>query len=448
MRAELTHEAVSGAAVNQVELRGPTGKPGAPATGWAPSAWSALGSAKTPGLYTVRFTVSGDAVAIPHCNGRGRIRIDGTARETASKGPVVLHLDAGTSAAHAVEVDVTVSTYEKRIACSEAPRAGAVVRSTEGLHLLKFASPSSAKGGGEAVVFVPGGHDPKVPAVLLVGTHPWNGSPWTYAAYAELLEQAGAKDVVLVMPSGLGNSLYVAEAEDEVMRAIDAVAGEIAIDPRRVSIWGASMGGAGATTIAFHRPDRFAFVASYFGDSKYDLTTYVKGILGGEAGARKVNALDVIENARYLPVWLVHGEADRTSPIEQSTMLHAAMTRAGFDVTFDRVPGMGHEGPLVARYVRRVVDRAATSRSPAFPARVTFRSVRASDTRAYGVAIVRSGSGNGDAFVDIERIGGAIVVHRAEGIRGIVLEPGALGAQPGDPIDTRGAPGVDVRRGP
>src|SRR4029079_18172424 len=103
------------------------------------------------------------------------------------------------------------------------------------------------------------------------------------------------------------------------MRAIEAVEKEVSVDRQRVSLWGASMGGAGATTISFHHPDRFAFVTSYFGDSRYDLTTYVRNLVGGEEGARRVNALDVLENARHLPVLLVHGEDDHTSPMRQST---------------------------------------------------------------------------------------------------------------------------------
>lgn len=333
-------------------------------------------------------------------------------------------------------MEVKASTYERRIACSSPPRTGAVLRTADGLSRIRFGSPHSAEGGGEAVVFVPGGHDRSRPAPVLVGTHPWNGGPWTYAAYSELIDEAGAKDVVLLMPSGLGNSLYVAAAEDEVMRAIDALGGELAIDRQRVSIWGASMGGAGATTIAFHRPDRFAFVASWFGDSRYDLTTYVQGILGSEAGARRVNALDVLENGRWLPVFLVHGEDDRTSPMKQSTMLFDAMRKAGFTVELHRAPHMGHEGPLVVKHIREVVDRAAVAVAPARPSRVSFRSVRAVDTGAYGVGIVRRAGTEKDseAFVDLERRGEEIVVHSASGVREIILANGALGAKPSDRV--------------
>lgn len=438
-RADLAHESVEGAAIADVELTPPGGAP-------QRVAFAELARPKPKGRYTVRFAATGDAVLVPHCAGRGRVLVDGAVKDPGSKGPRIVRL--GGDAAHDVRVEIDVSAYEKRIACAEPPRAGRVTTTREGVALLTFASPNAGKhaDAGRAVVFVPRGHDAKRPGALLVGVHPWNGGPWTYAAYAELLDEAQAKDVVLLMPSGLGNSLYTANAEEEVMRAIDAARGELAVDPARVSIWGASMGGAGATTIAFHRPDRFAFVASYFGDSKYDLSTYVRSILGGEAGAHRVNALDVVENARHLPVWLIHGEDDKTSPIAQSVMLNDAMKKAGFKVDFDRVPGMGHEAPLVVKFVRRVVDRAADARAPSRPSRVTFRSVRASDVEAYGVRIVRAGQA--DAFVDLERTEDGVHVRHAEGVVEIVLSPGALGARTGDPIRWDGVgPSVAVRWG-
>ena len=404
-----------------------------------------LGKARPPATYTVKISASGEDVRIPHCNGRGAVTIDGTVREKGSKGPLVIHL--GGDAVHEILFDVSVSSYEKRIACGERVRIGPAARTTEGLALLKFASPYKGPSAGEAVVFVPRGHDVKKPGTLLVGVHPWHGGPWTYAAYRELLEEAQAKDVVLLMPSGLGNSLYTADAEDEVMRAMDAVMAEVAIDRQRVSLWGASMGGQGATTIGFHRPDRFAFVASYFGDAKFDLSTYVRNLLPTEADAHKINPLDVIDNARHVPTWLIHGEDDRTSPIVQSVMLFDAMKKRGFKVDFDRVPGMAHEGPLVVKFIRRVVDRAAEARAPRSPARVSFRSTRGIDTEAYGVRLVRAGER--DAFVDLEkREDGVHVLQGTEGAVQIVLRPGALGAREGERIITDPGVTANVRWGP
>jgi pimeloyl-ACP methyl ester carboxylesterase len=363
------------------------------------------------------------------------VALDGTSLEIPAR-PIVAHVAAGT---HTLMLTIKVSPYERRIACGYPVRVGTRAMTTEGLGELTFASPygeTRGSSGGRAVVFVPPGHDATKPAAVLMGLYPWNGTLWTYAAYTELLAAATSKDVVLLMPSGLGNSLYTADAEDEAMRALDALASVVAVDPRRVSVWGASMGGAGATTIGLHHPDRFASITSFFGDSQYDLTTYVRHLLHDQAGAHAVNALDVVDNARWVPTWLIHGEADATSPIRQSELLASAMQARGFPVTFTRAERTGHSGALVAMHIVRVVDLASTAQVPAAPSRVTFRSVRPWDAGAYGVHLARS-SAPGDAFVDIERThDGATDVlhlHKADGVSAVALDPGALGTDASHP---------------
>jgi len=158
----------------------------------------------------------------------------------------------------------------------------------------------------------------------------------------------------------------------------------------------------------------------------------VRSILVDEAGAHRVNALDVVDNARHLDVWLVHGTADKVSPIAQSTMLDTALRERGFRVRFDAVPKAGHEGPLVARFAAELVARAASARRVTSPERVTYRSVRKTDLGAYGVRLVRHGAE--DAYVDVAREGGRVVVRRAEGVRAIELARGALGLERPLPI--------------
>jgi pimeloyl-ACP methyl ester carboxylesterase len=434
------HANVRGVDITTVEVRPDKGA-------WQTASWDALASTpRAPGTYEIRVRVDdardGATVALPHCAGRQRVLLDGVEVPSAP-GPVLVGLAPGR---HELVLAVKVSSYEKRIACGERPRLGSVVTTREDLGLLGFASPHAAKGGGQAVVFVPAGHDAAKPSALLVGLHPWNGTVWTYAAYAQLLRAAQARDVLVLLPSGLGNSLYTADAEDEVLRAIDAFAETVAVDPRRVSLWGASMGGAGATTIGFHAPDRFAGVTSFFGDSKYDRTTYVRALLPDDPAAHLVNAVDVVDNALHLPVWLIHGEADRTSPIRQSELLAQAMADPRFSVRFTRVPGMGHEGPLVARFLDEVVARAAAARVPERVTRVEYRSVRPWDTGAYGVHLVRR-SPRGDAFVAADARADGVHVTRAEGVRAVVLDPGALGTPPERPpaITVDGAAGVEAR---
>ncbi len=429
------HPAVQGTAVTSADVA--EGSRPEDARDFRREEWSKLSTtplARGPRL--LRFVAPGAAraVELPVCSGRGRVWIDGN-EVAAPAGPLVVPLVARGEGGHAILVAVSVSEYERRIACGSAPRVGAPSLATDGLLVIDVASTHPAQGGGHAVVFLPPGHDAARPGPVLVGTHPWNASMWTYAAYKELLDEAAAKDVVLLMPSGLGNSLYTAAAEEEVLAAVDALSARIAVDPRRVSIWGASMGGAGATTIGFHHPDRFATVTSLFGDSRYDLATYVRAILRDEAGAHLVNALDVVDNARNLAVWLIHGTEDKVSPIAQSEMLATALRSRGFAVRFDRVPHAGHEGALVARNAAAIVDLASAARAPDTVPRVTYRSVRAVDTSAYGLRIERS-SARGDAFVDVERSPDGVRVRRADGVLRIRLARGALG------IDPRAAPPI------
>ncbi|HXN33936.1 MAG TPA: prolyl oligopeptidase family serine peptidase [Polyangiaceae bacterium] len=436
------HSVVRGPEVTTASVRAAGGT-------WHPTPWDDLDQTQVdPGRYQVRFGArgeqEGDGLEVPHCAGRERVTVDG--RDLSPPpGPLVLPLAPGP---HEVVIEVVVSPYERRIACGDRPRFGPAVGAPDGLGVLTFPSPWSKKGGGRAVVYVPPRHDVRVPGPVLVGLHPWNGSMWTYAAYAQLLREARARDLVLLMPCGLGNSLYTADAEDEVMRAITAVAEVLAVDGRAVSLWGASMGGAGATTIGFHRPDQFASVTSFFGDSKYDLTSYARSILPNDATAHLVNALDVVENARELSVWLIHGEDDRTSPIRQSEMLAARMQERGMRVRFDRVPGAGHSGALVARFLPALVTFAVSARAPEHVSHVTYRSVRASDTQAYGVRITRAAP-RGDAFVDIERRDDAVHVRRAAGVSALALSPGALGTPAESPppivVDDAAAGSLDAR---
>jgi pimeloyl-ACP methyl ester carboxylesterase len=414
---------VTGAEVTEVDV-------GSAAEAPRRTAWASLADASVaPGPRTLAFAVpaGSEAVLVPVCAGRRRVLVD-DADARVAPGPVVLDMP-GDGRAHRVTVELDVSGYEHRVACGESPRVGSRAAARDGLLPLRFASPRAASGGGQAVVYVPPGHDMQRPAALLVGLHPWNGTPWTYAAYEALLSAARAADVVLLFPSGLGNSLYTEPAEDEVLAALAALREALPVDPDRITLWGASMGGAGATTIGLHHPDRFAAIVSLFGDSKYDLTTYVRSILHDAAGAHRVNALDIVENARNVPVWLVHGESDHVSPVAQSAMLARALTAMHFAVTFDRVPGAGHEGRVVTAFAARIVDLAAQARRTPAPRRVSYWSVTPRDTGAYGIRMTRA-SAEGDAFFDVEREGDAVHVRSAVALRELVLPRGAFGVAP------------------
>ncbi len=394
------------------------------------------------GRHTVSFSVAPieeSRLILAPCAGKvpPEVTVDGQVVATAA-GPHGQRLTMGPGA-HRVELTLMVSGYEKRVACGFAPRLGPRTASQAGLRVLHYPS-TRPKGSctrcrpGHALVYVP--HSvaddsarqfPAGPPPVLLGLHPWNGALETYAAYMDLLDAAEARGVVLLFADGLGNSLYTAPAEAEVLAALEALRSVLPIDAERVSIFGASMGGAGATTVAFHHPDLFASATSLFGDAKYDLSTYVRSLIPNEEAAKRVNALDVVDNARNLPLFLVHGDADKSSNIKQSILLDRAMKKAGFFVQFDPKPGRGHEGALVSEYAKAIVERAATLKR-VHPSRITYRSFRSGDLGAYGLTFVKARP-DGEAFVDVERTADQIVVHQASGVTSMTLDPGTFAAQ-------------------
>jgi pimeloyl-ACP methyl ester carboxylesterase len=378
-----------------------------------------------PGTYPIIVAVEpqgGEVVVVPPCAVRQNVRVDGRPVAAADGGPLLL--GAESPGRHLITFDVRVSDYERRIACGGDLLVGAPRTDDRGMMRLTFPSTHAKRGGGVAFLRRPTNPACGAGGPLLVGLHPWNGSPSSYATYTQLTDAAESRCVSLLFPSGLGNSLYLREAEDEVMMAVDLAVARFGFDRARIGIFGASMGGAGATTIAYHRPDRFASVTSFFGDSEYDLKTYVRHILTTPQASREVSALGYAENARHLDTWLIHGKRDKVSPPSQSTRLHARLVDLGYRSTLTLDPDAGHAGPLVTRHADALVERAVTVRRPSSVPRVTFRSVRTEDRGAYGVEL---DGGSGGKFVDLEHVGDGLVVRRAEGVVRMQVDPPTLG---------------------
>jgi pimeloyl-ACP methyl ester carboxylesterase len=389
---------------------------------------------RPPAPYTLRFEVPADATAlsIPSCGHRGAVRLAGVVLPAADAGPVVVRIPAA-SAPRELSIELAASEYERRIACTGAPRAGALVaNAAAGFYDLYYVSPhaTACRGActpGHALVYVP--EQRQAAALpLLVGVHPWNGSMFTYAAYRQLIDHANRLGLALLLPSGLGNSMYSAPAEAEVMLAMGALAQVLSIDQRRISIFGASMGGQGATTIAFHHPDRFAFVASLFGDARLPRRGYLLNYFPTDLDARRVNPADAGDNARHLPTWLLHGDADRTSPVTESDTLFRELGARGYPVHFDRLAGRGHEGKMVEEYAAGIATYAALLRAPTAVSRLTYRALRPADSGAYGVRVVRRDPAC-EAFVDVgyDQATSVWNVYAADNVAELRLQPGAFG---------------------
>ena len=106
-----------------------------------------------------------------------------------------------------------------------------------------------------------------------------------------------------------------------VIELLDAVQDALSVDSSRLYLYGNSMGAAATWELLSRFPERFAAAvpAAGLGDPHF--------------AAEFCNT----------PIWIFHGDADKTVPYECSVLLHDALLAAGgTNVQFTTLPGAGH----------------------------------------------------------------------------------------------------------
>ncbi len=166
------------------------------------------------------------------------------------------------------------------------------------------------------------------------------------------------------------------------VRFLRANAEKYGLDGKRIGAWGASAGGHLAAMLGVLGDDaipatggndgissRVQAVCDCFGPT--DLASLpdppgrpnnpVVLLLGGPVAenADKARQASPITHASAddPPMLIMHGDADRLVPLDQSRLLHQALTDAGADVTLKVIPGAGHGGREFA--TPEVIDQVA-----------------------------------------------------------------------------------------
>lgn len=117
------------------------------------------------------------------------------------------------------------------------------------------------------------------------------------------------------------------------LSALSLLKKRFAVDENRVVLTGYSMGGFGTWNIGLRFPDRFSALIPYAGGmSRLEYA----GLRVDEA-ARKLHL-----NAFNLPVFFVHGDADRTVPVEFDRESRNRLKALGFDHEYKEIPKAGH----------------------------------------------------------------------------------------------------------
>jgi predicted peptidase len=143
---------------------------------------------------------------------------------------------------------------------------------------------------------------------------------------------------VVVMPQARPPQGWVGSNADMALKALDQAEKEFATDKSRVYLTGLSMGGAGTWYIAYRHPNRFAALVAICARVRPSATTTdpVVPAADGEPFAT------LAARIKHLPIWIFHGDADQTVPVDESRGVAAALTALGAPVKYSELPGVGH----------------------------------------------------------------------------------------------------------
>jgi predicted peptidase len=103
--------------------------------------------------------------------------------------------------------------------------------------------------------------------------------------------------------------------EHELLRLLDEVISEHAVDPTQLYLTGMSMGGFGAWMLGLRHPRRFAAIVPICGGGR--ITDITAALAANEAALRS------------LGVWAFHGAKDRVVPLEESERMIDELKRVG-----------------------------------------------------------------------------------------------------------------------
>ncbi len=120
-----------------------------------------------------------------------------------------------------------------------------------------------------------------------------------------------------------------------VNQLLDSIVLNNRVDRRRIYLTGLSRGGGAAWEMAVQYPEKFAAMAVVCGMTPVPYAAWID---------------------KKMPIWVFHGEEDKSIPISESEDMVNALKKMGYDVRFTRYPGVGHNSWIQAYNTDELYD--------------------------------------------------------------------------------------------
>jgi predicted esterase len=187
-------------------------------------------------------------------------------------------------------------------------------------------------------VYVPSTYDGSKAYPLVIALHGMGGDENSYfevynkGAFKTEAENHG---YIVACPKGRKpTSMYVGDAERDVMDVIEEMKRAYRIDASRIYLTGHSMGGFGTWSVAMNHPEVFAALAP---------------VAGGVTNPANMSKI------AHIPQLVIHGDKDPTVSIDRSRVMVAMGKKLGVELKFLEIPGGDHSS-VVAPTFKDVFD--------------------------------------------------------------------------------------------
>ena len=208
-------------------------------------------------------------------------------------------------------------------------------------------------------------------------------------------------DYIVASPLARGSMGYRGIAEKDVYDVLNEVEKRFPIDPDRVYLTGASMGGGGALWLGLTRPDLWAAVAA----------------VSPEAAT---GTEELAPNALDLPVRLFQGEEDPVVPAESSRKWRNLLQEAGVKVEYTEYPLVRHNSWDYAYRGASIFNWFARFKRDRFPRQVRFLTRNYKYSSSYWVQLDGLTPGN-VASMDASFTEPNRLLVRTQGLDGFTL---------------------------
>ena len=204
-------------------------------------------------------------------------------------------------------------------------------------------------------VYVPADFNPgnKWPVIMFLhsnGAQGIDGLSHTATGLASIIRRDRIRvPAIVVFPQAHPGSRWSSPVmHDQVLACLDATAKEFNGDADRFYLIGYSMGGQGVLRISSRWPDKFAALVDISGTVVAKSPSATDQQVAVDVQTHPfLNAPDIYRALALLiavtPIWVFHGEVDKSVPVQQSQQLVRALRSVGATVRYTEYGGAGHD---------------------------------------------------------------------------------------------------------